>query len=65
MESAVPGLNATPMAAVQFITVPAAGQAGELLGHSVALQLLAYYAGCARGYDVDRPRNLAKCVTVE
>lgn len=28
-------------------------------------QLLAYYASLDRGYDVDRPRNLAKSVTVE
>jgi glutamine---fructose-6-phosphate transaminase (isomerizing) len=31
----------------------------------VPLQLLAYYAGVAKGFDVDRPRNLAKSVTVE
>jgi glucosamine--fructose-6-phosphate aminotransferase (isomerizing) len=31
----------------------------------VPLQLLAYYAGLKRGLDVDRPRNLAKSVTVE
>ncbi len=31
----------------------------------VPLQLLAYYIGTARGYDVDKPRNLAKSVTVE
>ncbi|MEA4882694.1 MAG: glutamine--fructose-6-phosphate transaminase (isomerizing) [Clostridia bacterium] len=31
----------------------------------VPMQLLAYYAACARGTDVDKPRNLAKCVTVE
>jgi glutamine---fructose-6-phosphate transaminase (isomerizing) len=31
----------------------------------VPLQLLAYYACLARGYDVDKPRNLAKSVTVE
>ena len=29
------------------------------------LQLLSYYIGVARGLDVDRPRNLAKSVTVE
>ncbi len=33
--------------------------------HSVALQLLAYHTACARGTDVDKPRNLAKSVTVE
>ncbi len=31
----------------------------------VPLQLFAYYVGVARGYNVDRPRNLAKSVTVE
>ena len=31
----------------------------------VPLQLLAYYISCARGLDVDKPRNLAKSVTVE
>jgi len=31
----------------------------------VPLQLLAYYIGIAKGYDVDKPRNLAKSVTVE
>lgn len=31
----------------------------------IPLQLLAYYASLARGNDVDKPRNLAKSVTVE
>ncbi|WP_018131475.1 glutamine--fructose-6-phosphate transaminase (isomerizing) [Effusibacillus pohliae] len=31
----------------------------------IPLQLLAYYASVARGNDVDKPRNLAKSVTVE
>jgi len=31
----------------------------------VPLQLFAYYMGTKRGYNVDRPRNLAKSVTVE
>jgi len=31
----------------------------------IPLQLLAYYTGAAKGYDVDKPRNLAKSVTVE
>lgn len=33
--------------------------------NSIPLQLLAYHTACARGFDVDRPRNLAKSVTVE
>lgn len=31
----------------------------------VPLQIFAYYTACARGCDVDKPRNLAKSVTVE
>lgn len=31
----------------------------------VPLQLLAYYVSCEKGLDVDKPRNLAKSVTVE
>jgi glucosamine--fructose-6-phosphate aminotransferase (isomerizing) len=40
---------------------------GELspILHVCALQLLAYHTALARGTDVDKPRNLAKSVTVE
>jgi len=31
----------------------------------IPLQLFAYYVGTMKGYDVDKPRNLAKSVTVE
>ena len=33
--------------------------------HTIPLQLLAYHTALARGNDVDKPRNLAKSVTVE
>ena len=33
--------------------------------HTVPLQLLSYHTACVRGTDVDKPRNLAKSVTVE
>lgn len=33
--------------------------------HSIPVQLLAYHTALARGTDVDKPRNLAKSVTVE
>lgn len=33
--------------------------------HTIPLQLLAYHTACIRGTDVDKPRNLAKSVTVE
>lgn len=40
------------------------GKLSPLL-HTIPLQLLAYHTACARGTDVDKPRNLAKSVTVE
>ncbi|WP_412024787.1 glutamine--fructose-6-phosphate transaminase (isomerizing) [Burkholderia cepacia] len=43
-------------------------ESGDLLSpivNVIPLQLLAYHVGCARGADVDKPRNLAKSVTVE
>ena len=33
--------------------------------HTIPLQLLAYHTAVLRGTDVDKPRNLAKSVTVE
>ncbi|WP_394538354.1 glutamine--fructose-6-phosphate transaminase (isomerizing) [Lysobacter enzymogenes] len=33
--------------------------------HAIPVQMLAYHAALARGTDVDKPRNLAKAVTVE
>ncbi|HEX6007622.1 MAG TPA: glutamine--fructose-6-phosphate transaminase (isomerizing) [Burkholderiales bacterium] len=33
--------------------------------HTIPLQLLAYYAALEKGTDIDKPRNLAKSVTVE
>ena len=33
--------------------------------HTIPVQLLPYHAALARGTDVDKPRNLAKSVTVE
>ena len=40
------------------------GQLSPIL-HTLPLQLLAYHTALARGTDVDKPRNLAKSVTVE
>lgn len=44
-----------------------AGHAGLLspILHTIPLQLLAYHVALERGTDVDKPRNLAKAVTVE
>jgi len=33
--------------------------------HVVSLHLLSYHVALVKGTDVDKPRNLAKCVTVE
>ncbi len=44
-----------PVMADEFMVMPA----------SVVLQLIAYYVSADKGLDVDKPRNLAKVVTVE
>jgi glucosamine--fructose-6-phosphate aminotransferase (isomerizing) len=48
-----------------LIFVPEADELIAPIINVVPLQLLSYYIGVARGLDVDRPRNLAKSVTVE
>ncbi|HEX6845601.1 MAG TPA: glutamine--fructose-6-phosphate transaminase (isomerizing) [Chitinophagaceae bacterium] len=45
--------------------VPAADEIVAPMLSVIPLQLLAYYIGVMKGYDVDKPRNLAKSVTVE
>ena len=47
------------------IPVPAADEIVAPMLSVIPLQLLSYYVGVAKGYDVDKPRNLAKSVTVE
>jgi len=48
-----------------IMTVPAADEIVAPMLSVVPLQLLAYYIGVMKGCDVDKPRNLAKSVTVE
>jgi glucosamine--fructose-6-phosphate aminotransferase (isomerizing) len=48
-----------------LITVPEAPELLQPMLTVVPLQLLAYHAAVLRGHDVDKPRNLAKSVTVE
>ncbi len=48
-----------------YITVPEADEIVAPMLSVVPMQLLAYYIGIAKGLDVDKPRNLAKSVTVE
>jgi len=46
-------------------SIPPADELIAPLISVIPLQLLAYYTGIAKGIDVDKPRNLAKSVTVE
>jgi glucosamine--fructose-6-phosphate aminotransferase (isomerizing) len=48
-----------------YLVVPAADEMLAPLLNVIPLQLLAYYIGIEKGCDVDKPRNLAKSVTVE
>ena len=47
------------------IFVPEADEIIAPMLSVIPMQLLAYYIGVAKGFDVDKPRNLAKSVTVE
>jgi glucosamine--fructose-6-phosphate aminotransferase (isomerizing) len=47
------------------IIVPEADEIMSPMLSVIPMQLLAYYIGISKGYDVDKPRNLAKSVTVE
>ena len=49
----------------EIFTLPDMQDEFMVLPASVALQLLAYYVSSDKGFDVDKPRNLAKSVTVE
>lgn len=59
------GDETIPKMADDYIEVPAADELVAPLLSVIPLQLLAYYIGVAKGLDVDKPRNLAKSVTVE
>jgi glucosamine--fructose-6-phosphate aminotransferase (isomerizing) len=48
-----------------YVAVPEADELVAPILSVIPLQLLAYHIGVAKGYDVDKPRNLAKSVTVE
>ena len=47
------------------VTLPDCGPDTYPVVAVTALQLLGYYIASARGCDIDKPRNLAKSVTVE
>lgn len=55
----------SPTLANDVIFVPESDEIIAPMISVIPMQLLAYYIGVAKGYDVDKPRNLAKSVTVE
>ncbi|MEC3879186.1 glutamine--fructose-6-phosphate transaminase (isomerizing) [Parapedobacter sp. 10938] len=59
------GDNSVAGLAQAVMVVPEAHEVIAPLLSVIPLQLLSYYIGVARGLDVDKPRNLAKSVTVE
>jgi glucosamine--fructose-6-phosphate aminotransferase (isomerizing) len=59
------GSRIAPAPAVNVIRLPEHYGLLSPILHVVPLQLLAYHTALARGTDVDKPRNLAKSVTVE
>jgi len=50
---------------VQVVSVPGGGPLTDPTLYTIPLQLLAYHVAVLKGTDVDKPRNLAKSVTVE
>lgn len=59
------GDTVSPTLADDVIVLPHADEIVAPMLSTIPLQLLAYHIGVAKGYDVDKPRNLAKSVTVE
>jgi glucosamine--fructose-6-phosphate aminotransferase (isomerizing) len=57
-------VTSLPEAAERVFPLPASGGVGGLLLGTLAAQALAYQTAVALGCEVDRPRNLAKSVTV-
>jgi glucosamine--fructose-6-phosphate aminotransferase (isomerizing) len=49
----------------EIITIPDCHEAVLPIVATIPVQLLSYYIACFRKCDVDKPRNLAKSVTVE
>jgi glucosamine--fructose-6-phosphate aminotransferase (isomerizing) len=60
-----PASDVRAEAGVTVLDVAPAEQAVSPIVYSIPLQLLAYHVAVIRGTDVDKPRNLAKSVTVE
>ncbi|MEO6670522.1 MAG: glutamine--fructose-6-phosphate transaminase (isomerizing) [Ferruginibacter sp.] len=59
------GDEISPGLSDHFFSIPTADELLAPILTVIPLQLLSYYVGTAKGIDVDKPRNLAKSVTVE
>jgi glucosamine--fructose-6-phosphate aminotransferase (isomerizing) len=59
------GDTVCPTLSDDYFSIPAVDELIAPILTVIPLQLLAYYVGTAKGIDVDKPRNLAKSVTVE
>ena len=59
------GDTISPTLSDHVFSIPPADELIAPILSVVPLQLLSYYVGTAKGIDVDKPRNLAKSVTVE
>ena len=59
-----PGVDLSPLG-VPAVVVPKNEPELDPILLTIPLQLLAYHAALALGHDIDKPRNLAKSVTVE
>ncbi len=59
------GDTISPTLSDDTFAIPPANELVAPLLSVIPLQLLSYYVGVAKGLDVDKPRNLAKSVTVE
>jgi glutamine---fructose-6-phosphate transaminase (isomerizing) len=59
------GDDISPTLSDEYIMIPTADELIAPIISVIPLQLLSYFTGVAKGIDVDKPRNLAKSVTVE
>ena len=60
-----PKLGLTNDPNIRFTEIDEVDELIAPIAYNVILQLLAYYVAIIKGTDVDKPRNLAKSVTVE
>ena len=59
------GDKVSPILSNDYFEIPMVDEIVAPILTVIPLQLLSYYVGILKGIDVDKPRNLAKSVTVE